>query len=39
MFISFIYHAFDLRGFEYVRQDFVAGDIILKIQPKGKIIR
>ena len=36
---SFIYHAFDLRGYDYVRQDFIAGNIIMKVQPKEDLIR
>ena len=36
---SFIYHAFGLRGYDYVRQDFIAGNIILKVQPKDDLIR
>ncbi len=31
---SFIYHAFGLQCYDYVRQDFVAGNIILSIQAK-----
>lgn len=36
---SFIYHAFGLQGYDYVRQDFVAGNVILTIQPKGRLVR
>ena len=36
---SFIYHAFGLQGYDYVRQSFVAGSVILWIRPKAKLIR
>ena len=36
---SLIYRAFGLRGYDYVRQDFIAGNIILKVQPKDDLIR
>ncbi|WP_338666600.1 hypothetical protein [Pseudodesulfovibrio methanolicus] len=35
---NFIYHAFGLRGYDYVRQDFIAGNIIMKVQPKDDLI-
>lgn len=35
---SFIYHAFGLQGFDYVRQEFVAGNIILTIHPKDHLV-
>ena len=34
-----IYPAFGLRGHDYIRQDFIAGNIILKVQPKDDLIR
>ncbi|WP_231856541.1 transposase family protein [Pseudodesulfovibrio piezophilus] len=36
---SFICHAFGLRGYDHVRQDFIAGNIILKVQLKDDLIR
>ncbi len=36
---SSIYRAFGQRGSDYVRQDFVAGNITLKVQPKDDLIR
>ncbi len=36
---SLIYHAFGLRGYDYVRQDFVAGNVFLHVRPKPKLIR
>jgi transposase len=36
---TFIYHAFGLRDFEYVRQDFVAGNVILSLRAKDRLIR
>lgn len=36
---SFIYHAFGLQGYDYVRQDFIAGNVILTIQPKDRLVR
>ena len=36
---SFIYHAFGLQGYDYVRQSFIAGSVILWIRPKAKLIR
>ena len=36
---SFLYHAFGLQGYEYVRQSFVAGSIIFWIKPKPKLVR
>jgi len=36
---SFVYHAFGLRGYAYVWQDFVAGNIILTVRPKDDLIR
>jgi hypothetical protein len=36
---SFIYHMFGLRGYEYVWQDLVAGNIILTVRPKDGLIR
>jgi len=35
---SFIYHAFGLQCYDYIRQDFVAGNVILSIQAKDKLI-
>lgn len=39
MSISFIYQPSGLRGFDYVRQYFATGTIILKVQPKDALIR
>lgn len=39
MSMSLIYHAFGLHGYDYVRQEFVAGSLILHIRPKHKLIR
>ncbi len=36
---SFVYHAFGLQGYDYIRQDFVAGNIILSVRPKDDLIR
>jgi transposase len=36
---SFLYHAFGLQGYDYVRQDFTAGKVILTIRPKGRLVR
>ena len=35
---SFIYHAFGLQCYDYVRQDFVAGNVILSIQAKDRLV-
>jgi transposase len=36
---SLIYHGFGLRGYDYVRHDFVAGNILLTVRPKDELIR
>lgn len=36
---SFIYHGFGLQGYDYVRQDFVAGCIHLYVRPKERLVR
>ncbi|NDV24985.1 ISL3 family transposase [Desulfovibrio sp. JC022] len=36
---SLLYHAFGLSGYDYVRQSFVAGNVIFDIRPKSKLIR
>ncbi|QLA17965.1 ISL3 family transposase [Desulfolutivibrio sulfoxidireducens] len=36
---SFLYHAFGLNGFEYVRQAFVDGGLVFTVKPKAKMIR
>ena len=36
---SFIYHAFGLQGYDYVRQSYVAGSLIFYVRPKSKLIR
>lgn len=36
---SFIYHAFRLHGYDYVRQDFAAGCIHLHARPKKRLVR
>ncbi|ADU61411.1 MAG: ISL3 family transposase [Pseudodesulfovibrio sp.] len=36
---SLMYHAFGLTGFDYVRQSFVAGNIIFDVRPKPKLVR
>ena len=35
---SFLYHAFGLRGYEYVHQQFVGGSILFRIRPKAKLV-
>lgn len=35
---SFIYHAFGLQCYDYVRQDFVAGNVLLSIQAKDRLV-
>ncbi len=35
---SFIYHAFGLQCYDYLRQDFVAGNVILSIRAKDKLV-
>lgn len=39
MSMSLIYHAFGLQCYDYVRQDFVAGNVILSIRAKDKLVR
>ena len=36
---SFLYHGFGLPGYDYVRQEFVGGNILLHVRPKGKLVR
>ena len=36
---SFLYHAFGLPGYDYVRQEFVGGNILLHVRPKDKLVR
>ena len=36
---SFLYHAFGLPGYDYVRQEFVGGNVLLHVRPKGKLVR
>ena len=36
---SFLYHAFGLPGYDYVRQEFVGGNVLLHVRPKGRLIR
>ncbi|WP_291326513.1 hypothetical protein [Desulfovibrio sp. UCD-KL4C] len=36
---SFIYHALDLSGYDYVRQDFVAGNMLIYVRPKAKLVK
>ena len=36
---SFIYHALGLSGYDYVRQDFVAGNVLIYVRPKAKLIK
>lgn len=36
---SFIYHAFGLQGYDYVRQEFLAGNVVFTIRPKGQLVR
>ena len=36
---SLIYHAFGLKGYEYVHQQFVGGSIAFRIRPKSKLVR
>lgn len=36
---SLLYHAFGLEGYDYVRQSFVAGNIIFWVRPKPKLVR
>jgi transposase len=36
---SFLYHAFGLHGYDYVRQTFVAGSIHFHARPKPKLLR
>ncbi|MFP4398173.1 MAG: ISL3 family transposase [Desulfonatronovibrio sp.] len=36
---SFMYHAFGMKGYTYKRQDFLAGNIIFKVQPKPRLIK
>lgn len=36
---SLLYHAFGLTGYDYVRQSFVAGNVIFDVRPKGRLIR
>jgi transposase len=35
---SFLYHAFGLPGYDYVRQEFVGGNIFLHVRPKGTLV-
>lgn len=36
---SFLHHAFRLPGYDYVQQEFVGGNILLQVRPKGKLVR
>lgn len=36
MSISFLGHAFGLSGHDHIRQEFVGGNILLHVRPKGK---
>lgn len=36
---SFLYHAFGLSGYDYVRQEFARGNILLHVRPKSKLVR
>jgi transposase len=36
---SFLYHAFGLQGYDYVRQSFVHGSIAFTVRPKPKLVR
>jgi len=36
---SFLYHAFGMRGYSYIRQNFWAGNIIFNAKPQPKIIK
>jgi len=36
---SFLFHAFWLRDFDYVRQFFVGGEILFSIKPKPRMLR
>ncbi len=36
---SFIYHAFGLKGYDYVRLAYVAGEIVFRVRPKATLIR
>lgn len=36
---SFIYHALGLPGYDYVRQDFVAGNVLIYVRPKAKLVK
>lgn len=36
---SLLYHAFGLQGYDYIRQDFTAGKVILTIRPKARLVR
>jgi hypothetical protein len=35
---SFLYHACGLPGYDYVRQEFVGGYVLLHVRPKGKLV-
>jgi len=39
MFNCFLYHGFGLPGYDYVRQEFVGGNVLLHVRPEGKLIR
>ena len=36
---SFLFHAFGLHGFDYVRQSFVGGEVLFTVKPKPKMLR
>lgn len=36
---SLLYHAFGMRGYSYVHQNFLAGNIIFKAKPQPKLVR
>jgi len=36
---NFFYHAFGLSGYDYGRQEFVGGSVLLHVRPKSKLIR
>lgn len=36
---SFLYHAFGLHGYDYVRQSFVRGSVVFTVRPKPKLVR